>query len=126
MKTSGTDNFEDLLWSASVALTAAINTVPQHSGVYLFGGLTRIAGVEVQLDPLYIGRAVNLRKRLAQHYSQRRDLGWRSQIPKGQIVVVRWSSVLLADIASVEVSLIRTLSPKFNVINYSGGLIKAD
>ena len=121
MKNDDSEKAAVLIWSAPVSLTAATKIAPNSSGVYFFGAVTRLMGLEIGVDPVYVGRSNNLKKRLAEHYRNQRDLEWRRQISSEQLLGVRWVVLPRSEIENVEISLIRTLSPKFNIINYTKG-----
>ena len=117
------DNFEmtRVSWSQPVSLTAVLRIAPSAAGVYVFGVWTRVMGLDTAMNPFYVGRSINMRKRLGEHYRNQKDLKWRRKIGPEQRLTVVWALLPVSEIEAVEVAAIRTFAPKFNIIHYKTG-----
>ena len=106
-----------LKWTA-VATTHGKNTcIPEASGVYAYGEITRVAGLPVSTKWVYVGKAINLRQRIGNGHDARweRNDALREWLSAGKTAVELWfAQVPREELDRVERRLVGAAQPVFN------------
>lgn len=89
---------------------ASLKNLPQSPGVYIFKDRQGIV--------LYVGKAINLSRRVKQYFSGRDAIGEKTRVLVSQIALIETHTVPSEfDALLLEASLIRKFMPKYNVIS---------
>lgn len=106
-------------WDRFSTLEAASRFGPAGPGVYAIGKVTRLHGLPLAAEWVYIGMAKSLRVRISQHlpYSEV-NKPLRAWIQANHSSVEIWTRKLESEAAadSLETHLISTLNPQFNTM----------
>jgi len=112
-----TTGMPPLKWTA-VGTTHGKNTcIPETSGVYAYGEITRVAGLPVTTKWVYVGKAVNLRQRIGNGHDARweRNDALRAWLTAGKTAVELWFAQVPRDeLNRVERWLVGAAQPLFN------------
>lgn len=111
--------FENLDWQrVSPALSGAL-VAPTLPGVYAYGDVQQSLRLPSMFRWVYVGRSLNLRRRLAEHrpeYEQNPNL--REWLSRAGSIGELWYAVTDTDtVALIELTLIHVLEPPFNRLN---------
>ena len=84
-----------------------VKNLPQTSGVYLFR--------DQAANPLYVGKATNLRDRVCSYFQESADLGSKTQLMVSQIAKIEhFETETEIEALLLEADLIKRLKPKYN------------
>lgn len=109
---------------ASVRLPgSALSNVPPVAGVYVITDVLEVAELRMRVEPIYVGKSRNLRRRLGSHLDPWRihnaSLSRRLTAGPRNSKFEFWFKVLEPEeIDESEKELIRALSPETNIIRY--------
>jgi excinuclease UvrABC nuclease subunit len=93
---------------------AVLAAMPQSSGIYVIAKVLRVHGFPVQMEPLYVGQAVNLRRRTEQHQHLLEPNPGLNGIDGTEELEIWWQSVAKEDLNTREAELIQGLQPVAN------------
>lgn len=90
--------------------------------MYAYADATRLYGLPVHYDWVYIGKARNLRQRLSQHHPlNEANPDLRDWAVKATAQVEIWVALVPAtELDEVERTLIREVNPRYNRVRYKG------
>lgn len=109
---------------ASVRLPGApLSNVPPVAGVYVITDVLEVAALRMRVEPIYVGRSRNLRRRLSSHLNPWRvhnaSLSRRLNAGPRYSKFEFWFKILEpSEISESEKELIRALTPEANIIRY--------
>jgi len=107
----------NLGWTALTLPCTSKLSLPETSGVYVYGQICRVGGLPASVKWLYVGKASSIRQRvMSGHHPDRESnhslRNWLRIADDGEL----WFATLpIESIDSVESHLIRELHPAFNV-----------
>lgn len=105
-------------WRSTSFSAGARNSVPDQSGIYAILRVERVFGLPRASEVLYIGKTLNLRKRLGQHLNPQtahNEVSFAPDRPTFEF----WCHLVPSElIDSAEQDLIRSVKPKTNKITY--------
>lgn len=113
----------DSRWGSVRLPGAALTNVPPVAGVYVIADVLEVAAFRMRVEPIYVGRSRNLRRRLGSHLNPWRVhnalLSRRLNAGPRHSKFEFWFKVLEPDeIEESEKDLIRALTPEANIIRY--------
>src|SRR4051794_19417468 len=88
--------------------------VPTSSGVYVISRANRVAGFPTDVEPLYVGQAMNLRWRWDQHTDYSEPNPGLFRAGNSYDLEFWWQPVPKEDLNRIEAYLIRTMQPAAN------------
>ena len=104
---------------------ATTNThMPAAPGLYVVGHADEYCGLEVGRTYVYVGKTLNLRRRLSEHTHLTElhpELGGYLRQYRGKARVWYTSDIETGEIDTLERKLIRQLKPTYNRIKYGRG-----
>jgi excinuclease UvrABC nuclease subunit len=103
-------------WKSGLGVSGKSLRIPTRSGIYAYGIIRRCQGLPISVEWLYVGKAKNLRRRIASHdprYETNPDLQeWLRCPPGGAELWV--AEVDPTNLDQVEQQMIRAVNPTFN------------
>lgn len=106
-----------LQWSTVATVHGKNLNIPESSGVYGYAEVTRVHGLPVAVRWVYIGKGLNLRRRISNGHDLRyeRNVHLRNWLRRSNRNVELWfARVDEQDLDRVERSLVRDIQPEFN------------
>jgi hypothetical protein len=106
-----------LQWSTVATVHGRNLNIPESSGVYGYAEVTRVQGLPVAVRWVYIGKGLNLRRRISNGHDHRyeRNVRLRNWLRRSNRNVELWfARVDAQDLDRVERSLVRDIQPEFN------------
>lgn len=108
-----------LKWKNEPLIRHVSDDVPDRPGVYAILSTQRRLGVPVQVEPLYVGKTVDLRRRLIEHADPWREHNKTLIAASLSHPLEFWFAELgIEEIDEVEKHLIREIKPPANRIHY--------
>jgi excinuclease UvrABC nuclease subunit len=110
-------------WHSVRLPTALLSGVPARPGVYVIADVLEVASLRVRVEPIYVGKSQNLRRRIGEHLNPWRShnhlLSRRLTAGPQNTKLETWFQVLEPnEISRVEKDLIRALQPEANITRY--------
>jgi excinuclease UvrABC nuclease subunit len=110
-------------WLSARLLGATLSDVPALPGVYVIADVLEVAALRMRVEPIYVGKSFNLRRRVSEHLDPWRthnaSLSRRLTAGPRNSKFEFWFKVLKREeIDDVEKELIRALQPETNIIRY--------
>lgn len=104
-------------WTQLPTSHGKCGNVRQESGIYSYGEVTRVDGLPIAVEWVYIGKSINLKKRIEQGHDAHREINpelwrWMGQPKKNR--ELWFAYVEIDNLDTVERSLISEIKPKFN------------
>lgn len=109
---------QKLRWSTLGTVHGKNLNIPESPGVYGYAEVTRVQGLPVSVRWVYVGKAVNLRRRISNGHDYRyeknpRLRAWIGRNPRN--AELWFACVEASDVDGVERSLIADIQPEFNI-----------
>ena len=119
--TAGTQVFErdSRPWNLKRLGTSNL-VVPATQGIYVLSHLTTFEGFPVQWEHVYVGRTIDLRRRLDEHTPHAEaEPRIRRYIVRHLDTMWVWytTQLMLLSLEELERSIIRRIQPRFNVVH---------
>ena len=106
-----------LQWSTVATVHGKNLNIPETPGVYGYAEVTRVQGLPVAVRWVYIGKGLNLRRRISNGHDPRyeKNIRLRNWLRRSNRNVELWfARVDAQDLDIVERSLVRDIQPEFN------------
>lgn len=107
-------------WSCAGYSFGLVRTVPELSGIYLVAQISRIHGLPLDMQVLYVGRANNLRRRYRSHVDLReQNPALNRLVASGRTDIEFWWAALPdGELDAAERRVIKDLMPVANRVTY--------
>jgi excinuclease UvrABC nuclease subunit len=110
-------SFRTLSWNSVALLGGMTSSIPGVSCVYVYGEVSRVGGLPVQVSWKYVGKSLNLRHRVRYGHciDREKNQKLRAWLGKSYEAELWYALVPREKLDCVETRLIRELRPEFNV-----------
>src|SRR5688572_11280883 len=106
-------------------LESTISHLPAAPGLYVIGHEENIEGLETQREYVYVGKTLNMRRRLSEHnhFTELHPV-LASYLRRNRHRARIWytTDIDAKDVDKLERKLIRELKPEYNRVKYAGGV----
>jgi excinuclease UvrABC nuclease subunit len=109
---------QKLQWSTVATVHGKNLNIPEASGVYGYAEVTRVQGLPVVVRWVYIGKGLNLRRRISNGHDPRyeKNIRLRNWLRRsGRNLELWFARVDARELDIVERSLVRDIQPEFNI-----------
>lgn len=94
-------------------------SVPENPGVYVILRVTRVMGLPMQSEPIYIGKSKNLRKRMGSHLDPATAHNEHVGAVNDRESLEFWCNLMPQEqITAAEIALIQIVNPRANKVRY--------
>jgi excinuclease UvrABC nuclease subunit len=100
-------------WKTAPYHAKVADALPSSSGIYVLAVTRRVDGFPVSVQPLYVGKSMNLRRRTIEHQHPLEPNPGLNGLGE-EAVEIWWQSVKPEELAQREAQLIRSLQPSAN------------
>jgi excinuclease UvrABC nuclease subunit len=111
---SDTPQGPQLEWTKTIYGKGMEVTVPKIPGLYAIANVSRLHGLPVQVDLLYVGQSNNLRRRYKEHLNWDEPNPHLGAIRRTNSYEFWWTGRAVTDLDLAEADLIEALAPPAN------------